>query len=201
MRATILLVLALVSSAGLAVPGLLSAQAQGNTLRDAVLLGRTHDDALFAAFNKGYSLSPSGSVEHAEIITEFRRGVLVVRDRALQGSYAFGPDDLAKALEPHTGTIGFIVQARLPLHPLIKEPAYDLHISTGPRSPPLASKTVKREPVHPPGAAPGSAVVAVRLEATFPRAGIERAAAPVLIVTDEKAEVLWQARIDLSRYR
>jgi hypothetical protein len=44
-------------------------------------------------------------------------------------------------------------------------------------------------------------VVAVRLEGSFPRAAIEGAPSPMLIVTDEKAEVLWQARIDLSRYR
>lgn len=199
MRATILVVLACLSSAGAAAPRPRAGPAQGNFLRDAVLLGRTQDDALFASFNKSYTLSPSGTIEHAEIITEFRRAVLIVRDRALQGSYGFGADDLAKALEPHTGEIGFVVQARLQTS--IKEPAYDLYISTGPRVAPLAPKTLKREPVHPPGAAPGSPAAAVRLEAAFLRAGIERAEAPSLIVTDEKAEILWQARIDLSRYR
>ena len=31
---------------------------------------------LFEAFNKSYNLSPSGTIERAEIITEFRRSVL-----------------------------------------------------------------------------------------------------------------------------
>lgn len=205
MRATVMLVLAVLFSSGAFFPGASGASAsgaQGDWLRDALALGRTHDDALFEAFNQGYSLSPSGTIELAGIVTEFRRAVLIVRDHALQGVYAFGPNDLAKALAPSKGLVTFIVQVRLhPLNTLIKEPSYDLYISTGPRSPPIASKALKRQPVYPVGGAPGSAVVAVRLDASFPRADIERAAAPLLIVTDEKAEILWQARIDLSRFR
>jgi hypothetical protein len=194
MRARLLLVIAPVLAAAFA--------AQGEALRDALVLGRTHDDALFEAFNRGYTLSPSGTIERAEIVTEFRRAVLIVRDRAQQGNFGFGADDVAKALAPDRGLVTFVVQVRLhPLNTFAREPAYDLYVSTGPRSPPIGAKVVKRDPVYPPGGAPGSAVVAVRLEASFPRAEIERAAAPVLIVTDEKAEILWQARIDLSRYR
>ena len=199
MRATVILVLAL---APLGAVFSWASGAQGDSLRDALALGRTHDDALFEAFNKGYSLSPSGTIAHAEIVTEFRRAVLIVRDHALQGAYAFGQDDLAKALAPSKGLVTFIVQVRLhPLNTFIKAPSYDLYISTGPMSPPIASKALKREPVYPAGGAPGSAVVAVRLDASFPRADIERASAPLLIVTDEKAEILGQARIDLSRFR
>jgi hypothetical protein len=200
MRATVLLVLAVLLSSAAVSSG--AAGGQGVSFREALGLGRTHDDALFESFNKSYELSPSGTIDHAEIITEFRRAVLIVRAHALQGDYAFGAEDLAKALAPYKGLVTFVVQVRLnPLNTLIKEPAYDLYVSTGPRSPPVAPKALKREPVYPPGGAPGSTPVAVRLEASFPRAEIERAPAPLLIVTDEKAEILWQARIDLSRYR
>jgi hypothetical protein len=175
---------------------------KGDPTRDALALGRTPDDALLEAFNRGYGLSPSGTIEQAELITEFRRAVLIVRDHALQGDYGFGAGDLAKALAPQKGLVTFVVQVRLhPFTTFIKEPPYDLYVSSGPRTPPIASKVVKRDPVYPPGAVPGSAVVAVRLEASFPRIDIERAGAPALIVTDEKAEILWQARIDLTRYR
>lgn len=195
MRTPMMLVCALLLSSG-------SLAAQGDSLRDALVLGRTHDDGLFESFNRSYRLTASETIDHAEIITEFRRAVLIVRERALQGHYGFGADDLAKALGPYRGLVTFVVQTRLhPLHTLIREPAYDLYVSTGPKSPPVASKAGKREPVYPPGAAPGSAVAAVRLEASFPRAEIVGAPMPMLIVTDEKAEVLWQARIDLSRYR
>jgi hypothetical protein len=193
-RATLLLVAAALLSAAL-VP-------QGGSPRDAVALGRTNDDALFESFNSSYKFPVSGVIDSAEIVTEFRRSVLLVRARALQGEYSFGELELAKAIAPFAGLVTCIVQVRLhPLNVFGKEPAYDLYLSTGPRSGPVASKKMKREPVYPPGAEPGSTMVAVRLEASFPRAEVERAESPRLIVTDEKAEILWQARLDLSRYR
>jgi hypothetical protein len=199
MRATPLLALVVLLFAAVCAG---TAGAQGVSLREAIALGQTHDEALFESFNKSYELSPSGTIDHAETVTEFRRAVLIVREHALRGEYAFGQDDLAKALAPYQGLVTFIVQARLhPMNTFIKEPAYDLYVSTGPRSPPIAPKALKREPVYPPGGGPGSAPVAVRLEASFPRTELERAPSPMLIVTDEKAEILWQARIDLSRYR
>ena len=173
-----------------------------DALRDAVSLGQSHDEALFEAFNKSYNLSASGTIERAEIITEFRRSVLLVRERAQVGDYSFSWDELSKAMAPWKGLVTFVVQARLnPMNTFIKEPAYDLYVSTGPSSGPIASNGVKRQPIYPPVAGPGSSLIAVRLEASFPRAAFTRSAMPQLVVTDEKGETLWQARLDLSRYR
>lgn len=175
--------------------------AQADSARDAIALGKTRDDALYAAFNKGYELAVRDPVDHAEIITEFRRAVIVVRERADQGQYAITERDLTVSMAPHRGKITFIVQARLhPLNTYAKVPAYDLYISTGPSTPPISTKALKREPVYAMGP-PGSAIAAVRLEATFERADIESAPSPTLIVADDKADLLWQARIDLSRFR
>ena len=49
--------------------------------------------------------------------------------------------------------------------------------------------------------APGGSMMAVRIEATFPRDTILAAAAPELVVTDDGAELLWRGRLDLSRFR
>jgi hypothetical protein len=197
MRATPLLVLAGVSALAAFSS---SSRPQADPLRDALTLGQTRDDALYASFNKSYSLPPSGTIDSVEIVTEFRRAVLIARDQYQQGHIGFDANDLTKALEPFKGLVTFIVQVRLnPLNTFIKQPPYDLYVATGPRSPPIAPKTLKREPVFPPGS--NSPVLAVRLEASFPRAEIERADAPFLIVTDEKGETLWQVRIDLARYR
>lgn len=176
---------------------------QADLLKDATTLGRTHDDTLFESFNRSYSLSPSGPIDRAEIVTEFRRAVLIVREHVLQGDYMYGGEVLAKALLPMKGLVTFIVQVRLhPQHAFNKEPAYDLYVATGPGSAPIASTGMKREPVYAQGGGPGTAaMVAVRLEASFPRADFTRSAMPQLIVTDHKAEILWQARLDLSRYR
>jgi hypothetical protein len=171
--------------------------------RQAIDLAHTRDDALYAAFNRGYDLPAGDILDHAEIITEFRRAVLIVRERADQGQYAFGERDLEKAMAKHEGRITFIVQARLhPLHTYANTPAYGLYIETGPASTPIAPKPFSREPAFPPGmAGPGNPIAAVRLEGTFPRAEIAAAAAPALIVTDDQANVIWKWRIDLARYR
>jgi hypothetical protein len=197
MRIRFLMVLAAVSSLAAFSP---DARVQPDALRDALNLAQTRDDALFASFNQSYSLTPSGTIDRVEVITEFRRAVLIARDQWRQGHVGFNADDLAKALEPFKGLVTFLVQVRLnPLNTFIKEPSYDLYVATGPRSPPIAAKTLKRGPVFPPGS--NSPVLGVRLEASFPRADIGRADAPFLIVTDEKGETLWQVRIDPSRYR
>ena len=61
MHTTQRLVLALIFAAGFA--------GQGDLLKDAAALGRTHDDQLYESFNKSYSLSPSDTIDRAEIIT------------------------------------------------------------------------------------------------------------------------------------
>ena len=173
-----------------------------DALRDAVSLGQTHDETLFESFNKSYNLSPSGTIERAEIITEFRRSVLIVREHAVLGDYSFSWDALSKALVPWKDLVSFIVQVRLnPMNTFVREPAYDLYVSTGPASGPIVSTGLKRVPLYPAGAGPGGGFIGVRLEASFPRAAFTRSAMPQLVVTDEKADVLWQARLDLSRYR
>ena len=55
---------------------------------------------LYDAFHSGYYLTPSGEVERAEVITEFRRAVLIVREHADFGEYPFNETSLARALGP-----------------------------------------------------------------------------------------------------
>ena len=169
--------------------------------REALRLGRSQDDALYAAFTKGYQLAATEPVDSAEIITEFRRAVLIVRGRAQLGEFGFTERDLNVAMTPHLGLITFIAQARLhPMHTYAKVPAYELYISTGPETPPLAGRETKRDPVYALGPM-GSPLIGVRLEITVPRAQIEASPRPELILTDEHAGVRWRARLDLTRFR
>jgi hypothetical protein len=178
------------------------ALAQFPNARQAFELGRTRDDALFKAFNVGYELPVNNALDRAEIITEFRRAVLLVRDKYKFGDLGMTEFDLTKAMEPYEGTVAFVAEVRLnPLHTYATPPSYELYVATGPASKPLAANALKRDPVYPPGLGVSVSFVGVRLEGTFNRADIERAAEPTLTVTDDKGNALWQARIDLSRYR
>jgi len=166
-------------------------------------LGRTSDTALYDAFMQGYQLAPGETIGRAEIVTEFRRAVMIVRDHARRAEYTFTEHDLAKAMAPFAGMVTVIVEARLhPLNTFTNAPHYDLYVETGRATKPLAPESFKREAVFSFGAAgPRSPIVGVRLEGMFPRADIEAASAPALVVIDDKANVIWKARLDLSRYR
>jgi hypothetical protein len=175
--------------------------AQGTELRDALRIGRTSDEALYASFTRGYDLSPAQPVASAEVVTEFRRAVMLVRERARLGDLSVTEYDLGVALKPFAGTVTIVAQVNLrPLNTFTRPPLYDLYISTGRDTPPVAASNVRREAVFPMGAAAGS-MMAVRIEATFPRDRIIAAAAPELVVTDDGAELLWRGRLDLSRFR
>ncbi len=175
--------------------------AQSTDLRDALRLGRTPDEALYASFSRGYDLSPTQPVASAEVVTEFRRAVMLVRERARLGDLSVTEYDLGVALKPFAGTVTIVAQANLrPLNNFTKPPLYDLYISTGRNTPPVAASTIRREAVFPMGATGGS-MMAVRITATFPRDAILAAPAPELVVTDDGAELLWRGRLDLSRFR
>ena len=176
---------------------------QGDSLKDAVNLGRTHDQALYNAFHAGYRLAASGDVDSVEIVTEFRRAVMIVRQHADTGEYSFNENGLVSELAPFRGQVTFIAQARLnPLNTFIKPPAYDMYLRTGATTKPIVPLAFKRDAVYPPGMGPpGSAIIGVHLEATFSRADIASASDPYLVVTDDHGNVLWQGRVDLTRYR
>jgi hypothetical protein len=185
----------------IALMAALAAVAQLPDAREALRIGRTRDDVLYAAFSNGYRLAVSGPVASAEIITEFRRAVMIVREHAMQGEYGFTERDLNVAMKPHVGQVSFAVEVKLhPLNTYQRVPAYELYISTGANSPPIAAPAIVRQPVYALGGPP-SPLVGERLEATFPTAQLAGAGAPEIVVTDEHADVLWRARVDLARYR
>jgi hypothetical protein len=135
--------------------------------QEALQLGRTHDDALFEAFNKGYGLSPSGIIDSAELLTEFRRAVLIVREHALQGDVTFGPPDLAKALTPYRDLVTFIVRVRLPPSNTLMGPPPTISTSVRTSHAAAGREAVEARAGVSPGGAVGSQILAVRLEASF----------------------------------
>jgi hypothetical protein len=182
---------------------LVPAFVQTDAGRDALRLGRTSDQALYEAFNAGYQLAPAGPVSRAEVITEFRRAVMIVREHANQGEYGFTERDLERAIAPYRGLVTLVIDVQLnPLNTFVKAPAYNLYIQTGATTKPLAPRNFERTALFGvPMASPGSPLTGVRLSGTFSVADIENAAAPAVVVVDDKGDILWTARLDLSRFR
>ena len=175
---------------------------QPSYLPDALRLGRSQDASLYAAFTKGYELTVSAPVASAEIITEFRRAVLIVREHMLRGEVGYTDHELTGALKPYIGQVTCIVNVNLhPLNTYSKMPSYDLYVRSGASSAPIASEApIRRDPIYAMGP-PGSPLVGLRLEVTLSREQLDAARAPELIVTNENADVVWRGRLDLSRFR
>ena len=171
-------------------------------LNDALRLGRSQDAALYASFTKGYELPVVAPLASAEIVTAFRRAVMIVREHMQRGEVGYTEHELKGEIKPHVGQVAFFVSVNLhPLNTYAKMPAYDLYISSGASSAPIASDTpIRRDPIYAIGP-PGSPLVGLRLEVTVSREKLAAASAPELIVTNENADVIWRGRIDLSRYR
>jgi hypothetical protein len=176
--------------------------AQASSIDDALRLGRSQDASLYAAFTKNYELTVSSPVASAEVITEFRRAVLIVREHMQRGEVGYTDHELTGALKPYLGQVTFIANVNLhPLNTYSKMPAYDIYVSSGATSAPIASETpIRRDPIYAMGP-PGSPLVGLRLEVALSREKLDAARAPELIVTNENADVVWRGRIDLSRYR
>lgn len=171
------------------------------SLRDAVGIGRTRDPAVYSAFTADYFLPGSGEVQNVEIITEFRRAVMIVRAYADAGEYAFNENNLARVMPPYRGLVTFIAQLGLhPLHVYPAPPKYEMFVRTGPSTKPIQPARFKREPVYSLGSEDRS-MTGFRLELSVARAEINDAAAPTLMIVNDHADVIWQAPLDLSRYR
>jgi hypothetical protein len=188
---------------GILVPAASQTEFAPSVAREAVALGRTRDTALYNAFQAGYFLSPSGDIEFAEIITEFRRAVMLVRKHADFGEYSYNENNLARDLIPYRGTVAFVAQIRMhPLHVYPAPPTYDMYVRTGPTTKPIPLTKLTREPVYPPGTSnEPSRFTSFRLEGSVPRDALAAAQEPALVITNDRGDVIWQARLEVSRFR
>jgi hypothetical protein len=186
-----------------AVLTLMGVAAQQDGARDAVALGRSRDQALYSAFHADYTLPASGDVEHVELVTEFRRAVLIVRQHADLGEYSFNENNLTRAMVPFRGLVAFIAQIRLhPLHTLPAPPRYEMYLRTGPATPPVALTGVTRDPLYPPGFHDaGVSFTSFRLEGSIVREAINNAAEPALVIVNDRGDIVWQAPLDLTHVR
>src|SRR5829696_7064550 len=128
----------------------LSAQAAtGYDAREAARLGRPQDEAVYTAWTKGYQLPASDPVASAEIITEFRRAVLLVREHMQRGEVGFTEHQLGIEMKPWIGQVTFIVTVNLhPMNTYQQLPAYDLYVSSGARTAPIAAEKIRRDPLY-----------------------------------------------------
>ncbi len=82
-------------------------------LAEAVALGLSRDEARRAAFHAQYVQRLGGPlVESLEVVTEFRRAVLLAEERARQGEAAWAVERAAAALDEYRGRLDLVLHLR-----------------------------------------------------------------------------------------
>src|SRR5436309_154602 len=153
-----------------------------------------------ARFHSRYLL-PIGdaTVEQIEIITEFRRVVMLTEERLRRGEYVIMQRDVEAALGGSHGKV--TITARLRFHPLnvfVAAPPYEIGLGV----PPLARLDSRRTPLYAlagPNQKPGASapLVGATVEADFDAATVGQATRPVRVMLEGKEIV--RTMVDFGR--
>jgi hypothetical protein len=142
----------------------------------AVSIARERRDAVVGAFNDRYVLAPTDPrLERMEIITEFRRVVLMGRERIAAGNFTWTAYEMTRLLEPFRGRLSILAHVRFPpQHVIVTVPDYTAILSSAPPGPAgdasdsMRTLDIRTSPYYAPGFNNESSVmVGARVEADF----------------------------------
>ncbi len=173
-------------------------------IADAVGLGLSRDEARRAAFHERYVMRLDGPVvQSLEVVTEFRRAVLLAEERGRQGESAWATDRAAAALAPYRGRLDLVLHLRFdPLNAYRAMPAATVVIY--PRAgggSELQPASVQATPENFAGPVPpGTPILAATVEAAFARADLDLSR-PVLAGILLDGRELQRVPLDLTSLR
>lgn len=141
----------------------------------AVSIARERRDAVIRTFNDRYVLVPTDPrLERMEIITEFRRVVLMGRERIMAGNFTWTAYEMTRLLEPFRGRLSILAHVRFPpQHVLVTVPDYTAALSPTPPGSAggapdsLRSLDVRSGPYYAPGLDEQSIMIGARVELDF----------------------------------
>lgn len=171
----------------------------GDVMR-AIALARA-SDAERARFHAAYTaVVRDATVDRIELITEFRRAVLLAEERHRLGDRMFGVKQIGELLQPWRGRIN--VRAELRFHPqnaYVRVPDYEFVLG-GPGSDALSGITA-RQPIYqlaPPRGAPASApILGAYVETGFEAAALPSQPTLVRLMLD--GDLVAMTTFDLNR--
>jgi hypothetical protein len=187
----------------LALAGVVQQDIGVREAQEAITLARSRD-ATLDRFHRGYIIDVGGpDLERVEVVTEFRRAVLLAEQRARMGDFTWGPAQVLDALRPYRGLVTIVAQIRLPpMNMLASVPAYEVTLfRPGARTAPARPRAVRRTPVLPAGIAPpGTPMIGATVETDFDLRELGPDSAWIASVSSDKGE-LGSVRIALADYR
>jgi hypothetical protein len=170
-------------------------------LLDALSLARSRQSAALDRFHAAYVLDPMDPrIARLEVITEFRRAVMLAQFEASRGNFILSPTGLGKLLAPHAGRTAIRAEVRVsPLATFVGPPEYHVELAAGGRRLTVIEET--RAPVYPPGAPVGSGLVAVIVETSFFTDAVRQPACCELSVTEPDGKPLLRQEVNFAGLR
>ena len=152
-------------------------------LERALSIGR-RSEAERARFHSPYVITLNdATVEQIEVVTEFRRAVMIVEERMRYGDRMYGLRQIEEALRPFHNRV--IIRARLRFHPLntlTTVPEYELRVGN-PSDRLIALATTSRTPIYV-QSGDSQALMGAGLEMAFDAGILGQTQLPISVVLD-----------------
>ena len=171
-------------------------------LDEALRIARTRRPAEYDRFNAPYIVVRGGPGQPTvEVITEFRRAVLLARHQVDLGNHTWSPTNLARALEKHAGLTTVQAQVWLPPnHLYVGTPTYRLDLyDVRNRAVPAVSE--KREPIYSTLTGEGSALTGVTLETLYRDPVLRDPGCCLVVIVDPRGEPVVRQQLAMSSVR
>jgi hypothetical protein len=172
-------------------------------LDEALRLARTRRPSELDAFNSPYVILRGGPGQPTvEVITEFRRAVLLARQQVDLGNFSWSPTNLGRAIAKYEGLTSVRAEIWLPLlHVYVGTPSYRLDLYTA------AHRTVepvqeKRDPIYTPAiTGEGSSMTGVTLDTIYRHDVLREAGCCLLIAVDPRGGTIVKQQVPFSSLR
>ena len=172
-------------------------------LDEAFRLGRTRRASELDRFTAPYVVTRGGPGSPTiEVITEFRRAVMLTRQQADLGNYSWTPTNLARTVAKFEGLTTIRAEVWLsPNHLYVGTPSYRMDLYTAARDSVKAIEE-KRDPILAPTTPDGgSAMTGVTLENLYRDAALREPGCCLVIVVDPKGETVVKQEVEFASLR
>jgi hypothetical protein len=174
-----------------------------SALDEALRIARTRRPAELDTFTAPYLIVRGGPGQPSvEVITEFRRAVILARQQVDAGNYTWSPTNLSKALAKYSGLTVIRAEVWLPpVHMFVSTPAYRMDLFYASHRM-VASIEEKREPIYSTLLSETTPSLAgVSLEWTYRAEVVKEQGCCVLVLVDSKGETVVKQQIPFDNLR
>jgi hypothetical protein len=173
-------------------------------IEEALRLSRTRRSADLEAFTAPYIVVTGGPGQpKVEVITEFRRAVMLGLEQASLGNYTWSPTNLTRAVAKYEGLTTVRAEVWLsPAHLYVGTPSYRMDLYDA-RHRIVMPVEEKRDPIFSAvtGAGETSSMTGVTLETIYRDAALREAGCCLVMILDPKAALVVEKQVEFAALR